>query len=94
MRKAESTAARLAGINRSTDASERTVIGRRGTAILLLRTGAVGLRAACDLLIGQHVDAALNLDGGPPSVFESRLAGQVLRRGGGEKVPYHLGFWR
>lgn len=80
------------GINTTTRLAQRSVIALRHGQVLVIRTGMIGLKELADGLVETGVDMAINLDGGPSSALQARIAGRTTDRPGAVKVPYYLGF--
>jgi len=79
-------------INSGVQVAPRSVIAIRRGQVLVIRTGGIGLKDLADGLVAMGVEAAINLDGGPSSALNARIAGQTLERPGKAAVPYFLGF--
>jgi hypothetical protein len=60
--------------------------------IVAIRTGRIGLKELADSLVETGIETAINLDGGPSSALQARVAGVSADRLGTAKVPYFLGF--
>ena len=80
------------GINTTTSVAQRSVIALRRGQVLVIRTGRIGLKELADGLVETGVEMAINLDGGPSSALQARIAGATADRPGTAKVPYFLGF--
>lgn len=80
------------GINTTTSVAARSVIALRRGQVLVIRTGRIGLKELADGLVEAGIETAINLDGGPSSVLQARVAGASADRPGTAKVPYFLGF--
>lgn len=80
------------GINTTTSVAQRSVIALRRDQVLVIRTGRIGLKELADGLIEAGVKMAINLDGGPSSALQARIAGVSAERPSAAKVPYFLGF--
>jgi hypothetical protein len=80
------------GINTSTSVAQRSVIALRRGQALVIRTGRIGLKELADGLVEAGIETAINLDGGPSSALQARIAGATADRPGTAKVPYFLGF--
>lgn len=80
------------GINTTTSVAQRSVIALRRGQVLVIRTGRIGLKELADGLVEAGVEMAINLDGGPSSALQARIAGASADRPGTAKVPYFLGF--
>lgn len=80
------------GINTTTSVAQRSVIALRRGQVLVIRTGRIGLKELADSLVGTGIETAINLDGGPSSALQARIASATADRPGTAKVPYFLGF--
>lgn len=80
------------GINTTTSVAQRSVIALRRGQVLVIRTGRIGLKELADGLVETGIEMAINLDGGPSSALQARIAGASVDRPGTTKVPYFLGF--
>jgi uncharacterized protein YigE (DUF2233 family) len=80
------------GINTTTSVAQRSVIALRRGQVLVIRTGRIGLKELADSLVETGIETAINLDGGPSSALQARVAGASADRLGTAKVPYFLGF--
>ena len=80
------------GINTTTSVTQRSVIALRRGQVLVIRTGRIGLKELADGLVEAGIETAINLDGGPSSALQVRIAGATAHRPGTAKVPYFLGF--
>jgi hypothetical protein len=80
------------GINTTTSVAQRSVVALRRGQVLVIRTGRIGLKELTDGLVEAGIETAINLDGGPSSVLQARIAGATTDRLGTAKVPYFLGF--
>lgn len=80
------------GINTTTSVAQRSVIALRRGQALVIRTGRIGLKELADGLVEAGIETAINLDGGPSSALQARIAGATADRPGTAKVPYFLGF--
>lgn len=80
------------GINTTTSVAQRSAIALRRGQVLVIRTGRIGLKELADGLVETGIEMAINLDGGPSSALQARLAGATADRPGTAKVPYFLGF--
>ncbi|HAT10140.1 MAG TPA: hypothetical protein DCS97_06020 [Planctomycetes bacterium] len=80
------------GINTTTSVAQRSVIALRHGQVLVIRTGRIGLKELADGLVEAGIEMAINLDGGPSSALQARIAGAAADRPGTAKVPYFLGF--
>lgn len=80
------------GINSTTSIAPRSVIAVRRGQVLIIRSGRIGLKELADGLVEAGVELAINLDGGPSSAMQARIAGVTADRPGTAKVPYFLGF--
>lgn len=80
------------GINTTTSVAQRSVIALRRGQVLVIRTGRIGLKELADGLVEAGVEMAINLDGGPSSALQARIADATADLPGTAKVPYFLGF--
>lgn len=82
------------GINRSTSAACRTVVGVIRQRVMVFRTGRIGLKELADWLVTAGVDNAINLDGGPSSEVQISIGDTVINRPAmvREKIPYFVFF--
>ncbi len=80
------------GINTTTSVAPRSLIALRRGQVLVIRTTRIGLKELADGLVVAGIEMAINLDGGPSSALQAKIAGVELDRLGTAKVPYFLGF--
>jgi hypothetical protein len=80
------------GINTTTSVAQRSVIALRRGQVLVIRSGRIGLKELADALVEAGIEVAINLDGGPSTALQARIAGMTLDRPGTAKVPYYVGF--